>query len=215
MSNENGGDLNLELQDILRRCAELKRSAEEVISSRDSKFKLGDHLIVSRGLYTHHGIYAGSNRVIHYSGFSEGFTSGPVIYDTIEIFARGSEISIRDYSSTRFEGQEIVDRATRRLGENEYDLHSNNCEDFCSWAITGKARSEQVEFVESMASVILPTISSAAQMRKHISRKKLQGEDGSITGDIVKTAATGAAYAVLPISVPVLVVGLALRRLFK
>src|SRR5450830_1346738 len=99
MSYEDGGDLDSELRDIMQRCAALKRSAVESIHSRDSQFKLGDHLIVSRGLYTHHGIYAGNNRVIHYSGFSDGFVSGPVMYDTIEIFARGSEITVREYSS--------------------------------------------------------------------------------------------------------------------
>jgi len=30
--------------------------------------KRGDHIKVSRGLYSHHGIFAGNGQVIHYSG---------------------------------------------------------------------------------------------------------------------------------------------------
>jgi cell wall-associated NlpC family hydrolase len=36
-------------------------------------FPLGAHLIVKHFGYSHHGIYAGRGRVIHYSGFAHIF----------------------------------------------------------------------------------------------------------------------------------------------
>ncbi|WP_371877863.1 lecithin retinol acyltransferase family protein [Pseudomonas chlororaphis] len=33
-------------------------------------FLAGSHLIVGRGIYTHHGIYVGYDQVIHYSGMA-------------------------------------------------------------------------------------------------------------------------------------------------
>ena len=41
--------------------------------------------------------------------------------------------------------EEIVLRATARIGENRYDMLSNNCEHFCVWCVCGQARSAQVE----------------------------------------------------------------------
>ncbi len=35
-----------------------------------TRFPLGAHLIVKHFGYSHHGIYAGRGRVIHYSGFA-------------------------------------------------------------------------------------------------------------------------------------------------
>ena len=36
-------------------------------------YKIGSHLKVARLGYTHHGIYIGDNKVIHYAGFCETF----------------------------------------------------------------------------------------------------------------------------------------------
>lgn len=42
------------------------------------KIKKGTHLVSNRGLYTHHGLYIGNNKVIHYSGLADGMESGPI-----------------------------------------------------------------------------------------------------------------------------------------
>lgn len=179
------------------------------------ELQIGDHLIVKRSCYTHHGIYFGDRMVIHYSGLSDGFTSGPVTYDALEIFSGGSEITVRKYSSPAFKGVEVINRAVSRFGEEMYDLHSNNCEDFCSWAITGKSGSDQVEFVETVAGIFFPLISTAAQVRKHVSRKDPKVDGGSVTGEIAKTVLKGALMTALPVSMPVRIAGEALRRIFK
>lgn len=41
-------------------------------------FSIGTHLVVKHLGYTHHGIYAGRGRVIHYSGFAHLFKSIPL-----------------------------------------------------------------------------------------------------------------------------------------
>src|SRR5262245_59687729 len=39
---------------------------------------LAAHLVTPRALYTHHGIYVGNGRVIHYAGLAHGLRRGPV-----------------------------------------------------------------------------------------------------------------------------------------
>lgn len=179
------------------------------------ELKVGDHLIVSRTFYTHHGIYAGEGIVIHYSGFSDGPTSGPVVFDTLETFSGGRAITIRKYSSPSFKGKAVVRRADSRLGENEYDLHSNNCEDFCSWAITGKHRSAQVDFVETVVGCIFPVAAAAAMARKHMSRKDTSSVDGAGSSGVPGWDATVAVVSVLPLSPPIRAVTQAYRWLVK
>jgi len=104
----------------------------------------GMHLISPRQGYTHHGIYVGNGQVIHYSGYSHGFHRGPVSEVSVEDFSKGHGIAICR-NSARFSAEEIVRRARSRLAENSYQLLSNNCEHFCSWCITGRHHSEQVE----------------------------------------------------------------------
>lgn len=206
MSDKNGGDLDSQLQEILKRCQALKCSVAEDTCIDNSKFRLGDHLMVSRGLYSHHGIYVGRNHVIHYSGLSDGLLSGPVTYDTIAVFSRGEEVVIREYSSSKFSGMDVVRRAESRLGEDRYDVHSNNCEDFCSWAITGESRSEQVELAESVLRVVFPVAGAAASLRKHASRDVAGGGGG-----LASTVSMVALGVISPALAPSLVAG----KIFK
>ncbi|OON93224.1 MAG: hypothetical protein ATN31_06860 [Candidatus Epulonipiscioides saccharophilum] len=94
--------------------------------------EIGDHLWVWRLGYTHHGIYIGSGKVIHY-------LKERVKEDTLENFARGSKIRIRPYedSPAHYSQHEIICRARSRIGENNYDLFSNNCEHFVRWCRCG------------------------------------------------------------------------------
>lgn len=106
---------------------------------------LGAHLVTERHGYAHHGIYAGAGRVIHYAGFARALQAAPVEETTLEAFAAGFGIAIRPEPCARFAGQQAVERARSRLGENAYRLLTNNCEHFCSWCLSGESRSEQVE----------------------------------------------------------------------
>lgn len=50
---------------------------------------LGAHLISPRNGYSHHGIYVGSGRVIHYAGCANDHETGPVEETDLQTFAQG------------------------------------------------------------------------------------------------------------------------------
>jgi hypothetical protein len=106
---------------------------------------LGAHLTTSRRGYTHHGMYVGHGRVVHYSGFSGFWQCGPVEEVSLSRFAVGRPVQIVDHDRTPFSPEEIVRRSRSRIGENEYRLLTNNCEHFCNWCVCGVSRSAQVE----------------------------------------------------------------------
>jgi hypothetical protein len=105
---------------------------------------LAAHLVTPRKLYSHHGIYVGNGRVIHYSGLAHGWRRGPVEEVSLEHFAHGRHVRVRN-DSPRFDRGEVVARARSRLGERSYRVLTNNCEHFCAWALRGENRSLQVE----------------------------------------------------------------------
>jgi hypothetical protein len=110
----------------------------------NAPFTPGTHLVTDRTGYTHHGIYVGDGRVVHYAGLANGFESGPVEEVSLEQFANGERVFASAHSSRSFSAAEIVARARSRLGENLYDLFRNNCEHFSQWCVTGRRRSWQV-----------------------------------------------------------------------
>jgi hypothetical protein len=105
---------------------------------------LASHLVTRRALYSHHGIYVGDGRVVHYAGLARGLRLGPVEDVSLENFAHGRGVRVR-HDAPRFDRREVVERARSRLGEHSYRLLTNNCEHFCAWALRGENRSSQVE----------------------------------------------------------------------
>jgi len=106
---------------------------------------VGARLVTPRRGYTHHGIYVGAGRVVHYEGLSWGLHRGPVKEVSLEEFADGCPVTIKPVAHVRYSGAQVAARARSRLGEDRYRLITNNCEHFCEWCIRGEARSEQVE----------------------------------------------------------------------
>ena len=51
-----------------------------------AKYPLGAHLIVKHFGYSHHGIYAGKGRVIHYSGLAHFVKKRPIEITSLENF---------------------------------------------------------------------------------------------------------------------------------
>jgi hypothetical protein len=108
----------------------IQRSNERV-ESRDSLLRVGDepalacHLGTTRTLYSHHGIYVGNGRVIHYAGLSHGWRRGPVENVSLEYFAHGRGIRVRQ-DRPRVDRREVVARARSRLGERRYGILTNN-----------------------------------------------------------------------------------------
>jgi hypothetical protein len=104
----------------------------------------GTHLIICRRGYTHHGIYLGAGRVMHYAGRIK-YPQGLVEEISLSEFSEGRPFRAEILQTVRFSGNEIVHRARSRLGERRYDLLRNNCEHFCNWCRLGENRSFQVE----------------------------------------------------------------------
>lgn len=104
----------------------------------------GDHLVSPRFGYTHHGLYIGNNKVIHYSGFATELSRGKISITSIDEFANGNSVSVHEHLFRRYEAEESVERAVSRLGEDWYNVLVNNCEHFVTWCITGFHSSSQV-----------------------------------------------------------------------
>jgi len=125
-------------------------SSEKVCLARDSLLRSGEepplasHLITPRALYTHHGIYVGNGRVIHYAGLARGWGRRPVEDVSLERFAHGHSVRIRR-DSRCFDSGAVLERARSRLGEANYSILTNNCEHFCAWVLSDENRSSQVE----------------------------------------------------------------------
>lgn len=118
----------------------------------------GMHIAVSCGLYTHHGIYVGSGRVVHYSGFARAFNKGAIEETSIVDFLDGKdEFTIINYPQYQaaYSPSKVAARAIGRIGEDNYNLVFNNCEHFACWCVTGCARSEQVETVMTNTSTAI------------------------------------------------------------
>lgn len=100
-----------------------------------SKYNLdcGDHICVTRYRptpYTHHGLYLGLGLVIHYD-----FTRICIV--TLEQFAKGQAI-FKVQSPIIYPREVVMARALSRLGEEKYNLMTNNCEHFVRWCRNGK-----------------------------------------------------------------------------
>ena len=106
---------------------------------------LGAHLVTPWMGYSHHGIYAGDGRVIHYGALMYDIIRKPVEEVTLAAFAEDRPIFVVLHTEPTLPAEEVIRRARSRLGEKKYRLLTNNCEHFCEWALHDVARSFQVE----------------------------------------------------------------------
>lgn len=120
---------------------------------------IGAHLMTSRRFYRHHGIYLGDGKVAHYAGFSGSLKPGPVEVTDLVSFANGQPVW-RLCEACAYSRDEIVNRARSRIGECQYRILSNNCEHFCTWCISGKSDSAQVNAFLYWPRVLLSLISN-------------------------------------------------------
>lgn len=93
-----------------------------------------------QGVYKHYGIDCGDGTVIHYRKPRE------IIERTsLATFSRGNPVYVAEYSEGfGYIPDVVIERAKSRLGENNYNLLSNNCEHFASWCKTGISDSKQI-----------------------------------------------------------------------
>lgn len=117
----------------------------------------GDQIKVNRGFYSHHGIYASNDCVIHFAPPGNTGTLDPsaarIITTTLDEFLNGGTLEVRTYTEDELKKRrapnEIVNYALAHLGEGGYDLVSNNCEHFSNMCAFGTKSSDQVESVLS------------------------------------------------------------------
>ena len=104
--------------------------------------KRGDHIYANYGGYTHHGIYCGDDKVIHYS--ANFGVSGKICKVTLSSFTQHHHVSVQKYDHA-YPADRIVLRAEKRLGEKKYNPLFNNCEHFAAWCKVGRSRCRQLE----------------------------------------------------------------------
>lgn len=148
--------------------AHTSQRSEQRFVVHDSLLRPGDelplasHLVTPRALYTHHGIYVGNGRVIHYAGLAYCWRRRSVEDVPLERFAHGHSIRVRR-DRRRFDPRAVVERARSRLGERSYRLLTNNCEHFCAWALRDESRSSQVERLRAIPRAMCRVLSTLLQ----------------------------------------------------
>jgi hypothetical protein len=123
--------------------AEVHRIERPLVA--ESALPIGARIVTRRHGYTHHGIYAGAGKVVHYAGLSRGLRRGPVEENSLSSFAAGYPVSVVSGVPSMFEGREVARRARSRIGEDNYRILTNNCEHFCEWCLRGQPRSYQID----------------------------------------------------------------------
>lgn len=88
---------------------------------------------------------------MHYAGFSTGPNSGPVEVATLQHFHAGRGFAVHLHPTGKFKRSAIASRARSRVGENLYNLFSNNCEHFVHWCVYADHKSPQVEKATALA----------------------------------------------------------------
>lgn len=106
---------------------------------------IGDQIRTPRwgGLYYHHGVYVGSNKVLHSLGDPWLGLSKPqckIQIDTLQKFTKNLPGSVQIVCRGRqFENGDF----TKHTGVMDYNILVNNCEHFASFVCTGESRSTQ------------------------------------------------------------------------
>ena len=117
----------------------------------------GDHIRVNRGLYSHHGIYASNDCVIHFAPPNNtgeiDHANAQVVVTNLTDFLNGGILEVRVFTDEELKvkrtPQDIVNYAFSRMGEKGYNIISNNCEHFANECLFGKKKSNQVDSILS------------------------------------------------------------------
>ena len=151
------------IENILNRCFEEGERAS--LLEMSGKLVPGDHLYITYGILTHHGIYSGDGKVVHYKkGKGKGIIEVPIQEFAEDVPSRGlisKKIYIRKHETRKFSREESVERARSRIGEAGWNLLLNNCEHFVEWCVNGKFGPEETETPQTP-----PQQSSAPTLRE-------------------------------------------------
>lgn len=124
-----------DLKNVLESVNPIKRLQDFFTSMTEAEalfqLKPGDHIYCHRKtFYSHHGIYAGDGMVWEYDGKTAA--DAEIKLSTLSVFAQGDNINRLNYDAD-FLPEEILERASSRKFEAEYNLLSNNCMHFAFW----------------------------------------------------------------------------------
>ena len=98
----------------------------------------GDHIIVRKVGYAHHGIRMDGDRVVHFVGTPVSKKRASVTETTLDKFALGKKLYRVKYASC-LPAKEAVTLAQSKTGEPDCGLLFHNCEHFAIWCKTGKS----------------------------------------------------------------------------
>ncbi len=142
------------------RCSWVTGEAEDAprcfIQGRLELVLPGDHIYVKRKtrFYTHHGIYIGEGKVIHFTGSIREKVDPEVRETTLARFLKGRKLKRRNYHK-RLSATETIRIAKEQLSNKNFSMIWNNCEHFAAYCATGKKKSRQVKRVLSSLSTVV------------------------------------------------------------
>ena len=113
-----------------------------------SPYNKGDVIYAQRAYYRHFGIYSGNDKVIHFADKKSGFgIKANVVETSLDAFSKGHEVHLCKFTSPElcFSPGKTLKRARSRLGEQGYNIFTNNCEHFALWCKTGDSISMQTQ----------------------------------------------------------------------
>ena len=148
--------------------------------------QIGDHLVTPRTGYTHHGLYLGNQQVIHYSGKS-AHDQGSIQQVSLEEFCDGKACRVRDYPFRVYGRKESVERAHQRLGEANYSILFNNCEQFVAWCIMGFGYSEQLLSNTAIAIKAAPIIKQTIDTLPELTTKIIPAISKDSVSSVIAT----------------------------
>lgn len=111
-----------------------------------SELKRGDHIAFYRlqGVYCHHAIVkhvdeeSGEIKTIEYNRTPSGK------FQVMEKTHRFQEVTVYLMLHESFDRDLVLWRAQSKIGEEQYNLVTNNCEHFAMWCITGRSSCDQI-----------------------------------------------------------------------
>ena len=121
----------------------------EACNWNGTEIRCGDHIMVWRGAYYHHGLYLGYGKVIHFQkkNWLDWNNPASVRVVSIEDFADKKGIAVVPYrESGCFSPYVTMDIAINLLGSKlgGYRPLANNCEHYATYCKTGEQKSGQV-----------------------------------------------------------------------
>ena len=139
---------------------------------RASELKPGDHIRINYWVFDHHLLVVKvlsdtKVLVLNYAGPEISCKWPPTLPVVGEVIEEVREIdnpkfavsvlAFRDPPETLYTAEEAFERARTRLGERQWRLFTNNCEHLVNWALTGVARSSQVDVLKQIVKYSLNT----------------------------------------------------------